>query len=106
MEHGFSKAFFVKRTMRGDHRAAAAVGVRLSVADKLGSAAAAILVTWNMGVYELAARIPGLRRVADRRLARKLIQQLACYGHAEFRTNAEAYRPVELDKSAAKSQAA
>ena len=94
MERGLSKTFFVKRTMRGDRRAAAAVGVRLSAADKLASAVAAIVVAWNMNVYELAARIPAVRGAADRRLVRKLTRQLARYGHAEFRTNPEKYRPV------------
>jgi hypothetical protein len=104
MEHGFSKSFFVKRTMRGDRRAAAAAGVRLSLADRLGAAAAALVIAWNMSIFDLAVRISGVRGVADRILTRKLILQLACYGHAEFRTNADAYRPVAAAKSESPSK--
>jgi hypothetical protein len=94
MERGFSKLFFVTKSMRGDNHAAARVGVRLGVADYLGAAAAAILITSRMTVYTIAAHVPVVSRVADRSLVRKLIRQLAGYGHAEFRTNADAYRPA------------
>jgi len=94
MEHGFSKLFFVKRSMRGDRRAAAAVGVQLRLADYLGAATAALVIASTMGPYAIAARIPGLRGHADRALVNKLTRQLARYGHAEFRTNADAYRPA------------
>jgi hypothetical protein len=94
MERGFSKLFFVTRSMRGDKRAAAGVGVRLGLADYLGAAAAAILITSRMTVYTIAAHIPVVKEVADRSLVRKLTGQLARYGHAEFRTNADAYHPA------------
>jgi hypothetical protein len=94
MERGFSKLFFVTRSMRGDKRAAAGVGVRLGLADYLGAAAAAILITSRMTVYTIAAHIPVVKEVADRSLVRKLTRQLARYGHAEFRTNADGYHPA------------
>ena len=94
MERGFSKLFFVAKSMRGDKHAAAGVGVRLGVADYLGAAAAAILIASTMTTYALAARIPMISRSADRLLIRKLTKELARYGHAEFRTNADAYRPA------------
>jgi ER-bound oxygenase mpaB/B'/Rubber oxygenase, catalytic domain len=94
MERGFSKLFFVTRSMRGDKHAAVGVGVRLGLADYLGAAAAAILITSRMTVYTIAAHIPVVKGVADRSLVRKLTRQLARYGHAEFRTNADAYGPA------------
>ena len=94
MERGFSKLFFVTKSMRGDKRSAAGVGVRLGVADYLGAAAAAILIASRMTAYSIAARIPVISVVADRSLVRKLTRQLARYGHAEFRTNPDAYRPA------------
>jgi hypothetical protein len=72
----------------------------------VGAAAAALVIAWNMSIFDLAARIPGVRGVADRILTRKLILQLACYGHAEFRTNADAYRSVAAAKSASPSKVA
>jgi ER-bound oxygenase mpaB/B'/Rubber oxygenase, catalytic domain len=94
MERGFSKLFFVTKSMQGDKHAAASVGVRLGLVDHLGAAAAAILITSRMSLYTIAAHIPVVRGVADRSLVRKLTRQLARYGHAEFRTNADAYRPA------------
>src|ERR1700685_1330671 len=44
IERGFSKLFFVTRSMRGDKHAAVGVGVRLGLADYLGAAAAAIVI--------------------------------------------------------------
>ncbi|HTY50577.1 MAG TPA: hypothetical protein VMB48_12885 [Steroidobacteraceae bacterium] len=94
MERGSSKLFFVARSMRGDRHAAADVGVRLGPADYLGAAAAGISMISRMSAYTVAAHIPGIRRAADRSLVRKLARLLAQYGHAEFMTNAEAYRPA------------
>src|ERR1700691_2123334 len=94
MEHGFAKLFFVTKSMRGDKHAASGVGVRLGLADYMGAAAAAIVIASRMTAYSIAARIPAISGVADRSLVRKLTAQLARYGHAEFRTNADAYRPA------------
>jgi hypothetical protein len=44
--------------------------------------------------YAIVAHIPVISGVAERSLVRKLTRQLARYGHAEFRTNAGAYRPA------------
>src|SRR6202167_3179621 len=94
MERGFAKLFFVAHSMRGNKHAATEVGVRLGMADYCGAAAAAILMTSRMTAYAIAARIPLVKEVADRSLVRKLTRQLARYGHAEFRTNADAYHPA------------
>src|ERR1700691_5268567 len=94
MERGFSKLFFVTRSMRGDKHAAAGVGVRLGLADYLGAAAVAMLITSMMTIHATHAQIRVVRDVADRALVRKLTHQLARYGHAEFRTNGHAYRPA------------
>jgi hypothetical protein len=74
--------------------AAAGVGVRLGLADYVGAAAAAILISSWVTAYAIAARTPVISGVADRALVRKLTKQLACYGHPEFTTNADAYRPA------------
>ncbi|MEI9985738.1 MAG: hypothetical protein WDN69_22690 [Aliidongia sp.] len=94
LEVGFAKLFFVRNFMRGDKKAAADVGVRLSLADYIGAATATLLITSRMAAYGLAARVPFLDDLADRALVRKLTKQLARYGDAEFTTNAEAYRPA------------
>ena len=93
LERGFAKCYFVMNFMRGDKQAAAKVGVQVGLADYVGAAAAGILIVSRMAAYTIAARIPVIRDAADRSLVRKLTKQLARYGHAEFTTNAETYRP-------------
>jgi len=93
LERGFAKVFFVANFMRGDKDAAAAVGVRLRPADHLRAVAARLLIAARMTAYAIAARIPVVNAAADRVLVRKLTRQLARYGHAEFTTDADKYRP-------------
>ncbi len=69
-------------------------GVQVGLADYIGAAAAVILIAARMTTYGIAARIPVISQAADRSLVRKLAKQLARYGHAEFTTNADAYRPA------------
>src|ERR1700728_1067365 len=64
MERGFSKLFFVRKSMRGDKHAAAGVGVRLGAADYLGAAAAAFLITARMTVYTIATHLTVVSAVA------------------------------------------
>lgn len=94
LERGFAKVYFVANFMRGDKHAAAEVGVRIGVVDYISAAAAGILIAARMTAYAIAARLPVIRRAADRALVRRLTGQLARYGHAEFTTNADQYRPA------------
>jgi hypothetical protein len=94
LERGFAKAFFVANFARGDKRLAARVGVQLGWSDYAAAATATVLIASRMAAYAFAARLPILRDIADRALVRKLGKQLAAYGHAEFTTNAEQYRPA------------
>jgi hypothetical protein len=92
IERGFAKVCFVPKFLRGGKNAA--FGVPVGLADYVGAAAAFVLIAVRMTAYSIAERIPVIGRAADRSLVRKLTRQLARYGHAEFTTNAETYRPV------------
>lgn len=94
LERGFGKMFFIATSMRGDKRAAAEFGVKLGLSDYFGAAVAAVLINSQMTAYATAARIPAIRDAADRSLVRKLTRLLASYGHAEFTTHADTYRPA------------
>jgi hypothetical protein len=48
----------------------------------------------RMAPYSIAARIPVVSDAADSLLVRKLRRQLVRYGHAEFTTNSDTYRPA------------
>lgn len=92
-ERAFAKLFFVKSFMGNDKTKAASIGVDLTSRDVVLAAIAGIFIYARMRLYALAAHIPGVREIADRRLVAKLKTQLADYGHAEFTTDAEQYRP-------------
>ncbi len=94
LERGFAKVYFVTNLMRGGKSAAAKAGVEVGLADYIAAAAAGVLIASRMAVYAIAARIPMISDAADRSLVRKLTKQLKHYGHAEFTTNAETYRPA------------
>lgn len=99
-EKGFSKVFFVLAFLGGDRTKAAEMGVRLTVADYACFAACSVVVQLRMQAYDLAAKIPGLREAADRRLIAKIRRLLDGYGHAEFTTDAAKYRPAVVAKAA------
>ncbi len=94
LERGFAKVFFVTKLVRGGKSAAAKVGVQVGLSDYIAAAAAGAMIAATMAVYAIAARIPLISDAADRSLVRALTKQLARYGHAEFATNADTYRPV------------
>jgi hypothetical protein len=94
LERGFSKAFFVAKYMHGGRNAAANVGVQVGVSDYVAAAVAGVLITATMMPYAIASHIPGISDAADRSLVRHLTKLLARYGHAEFTTNADTYRPA------------
>jgi hypothetical protein len=94
LERGFAKVFFVTKLVRGGKSAAAKVGVQVGLSDYIAAAAAGAMIAATMAVYTIAARIPLISDAADRSLVRALTKQLARYGHAEFATNADTYRPV------------
>jgi hypothetical protein len=95
MERSFAKWFFCRNFVDGDRSAAARVGIDISLADYAWAGVTMLWIMSHVHGYLLAERIPVLRDIADERLVQKLKQQLASYGHAEFVTHAERYRPLQ-----------
>ncbi|MCC8963030.1 DUF2236 domain-containing protein [Bradyrhizobium sp. Pear76] len=100
-ERSFAKSFFLNAFLNGDKARAASIGVPITARDRALTALVGIFLFTRLAFYRLASRIPGLREVADRRLVRRIENLLKDYGHAEFTTDASAYRPAH--PSAAKS---
>ena len=100
LERSFSKLFFVRNFMSGDAAKAASIGVKVTRGDVARGALAGLYVYAKMRLYALAAHIPGLRGIADRRLVARLKAQLASYGHAEFTTDSSHYRPIVASAAA------
>lgn len=93
VERRFSKVFFLRNFMNGDREAARRMGVEIGPRDFMMFGLVALLVTSQLMAYRLARNVPGVSDLADRRLVGKLKKQLARYGHAEFTSDAEKYRP-------------
>jgi hypothetical protein len=96
MERGFAKLIFLRNFANNDRAEAASYGIHLTLVDYLWAAVTAVLVTSQMTTYGLAARVPIVRDIADERLVQKLHKLLESWGHAEYTTRSEAYRPVQL----------
>lgn len=91
-EMSFSKLFFLKSFLEGDEKKARDMGVYITPTDKLLAAIAGVFVFGRLFSYAMMRKIPLVRDWADRRLVRKIKNQLASYGHAEFTTDASQYR--------------
>lgn len=100
VEKSFSKVFFVRSFLKNDLAKAKSMGVTITAKDRLFFVGSAIFVGLRKKAYDIAATIPGLREAADRVLIRKIQRQLAAYGHAEFTSDASAYRPADMAKAA------
>lgn len=94
LERRFSRTIFVKFFLQGDNEAARKIGVPIGWKEYAVSALVAPMIAVQMASYGLALRVPGLRGVADRSLVRRIRKLLKRYGHAEFTTDAEAYKPA------------
>jgi hypothetical protein len=97
MEQSFAKLFFVQNFANRDRAAAARVGIDMHNSDYAWAGITLLWVTARIQLFELAARVPVVKDRADRYLVDKLLQLLEQYGHPEYSSHAEAYRPVQLE---------
>jgi hypothetical protein len=95
MERSFAKLFFVQNFVDGDRRAAARVGIELSPVDYALAMGTMVWIMGHVHAYGFAERIPIVRGIADQHLVKKLRKQLERYGHAEYTTHGEHYRPAQ-----------
>jgi hypothetical protein len=93
MERSFAKLFFMRNFVDGDRRAAARVGIDITPVDYAWAVATGLWISSQVRAYSLAERIPIVRDLADERLVQKLHAQLERFGHAEYTTHGERYRP-------------
>ena len=101
IEKSFAKAFFLRQFLKGDQAAAQRMGVPVSGLDRAVFALVAVAVGLRMAAYRWASRTPLLRGAADAILVRKIRALLQRYGHAEFTSDAGAYRPTPGVRAAA-----
>ncbi len=92
LERGFSKFYFIQNFCEGEPERALKMGVEMSRSNKAAVPIAGAYIFSRLALYEAALKIPGLRGIADRRLMKKLAKLLDSYGHADFVTDANAYK--------------
>lgn len=101
VERGFSKVFFLRNFMNNDMAAARRMGVEIGPRDFALFGLVALIVTSQLMAYRAARQVPVLSSLADAHLTAKLRRQLKRYGHAEFTSDAEKYRPAGAKAAAA-----
>lgn len=94
LSYSFGKRFFLAEYAGGDPARAAFFGIRITPRDRILIPLTMTLIGTRMLAYGIAQKIPGLSKVADRRLVFRMKRHLARFGHAEFVSDAEAYRPA------------
>ena len=95
LEQRLARLVLVKHFLGGNAQLAREIGVPVQPLDYLVAGVLFPVIALKMGVYSLALKVPGLQGPIDRHLVTKLRRLLKRYGHAEFTTNAEAYRPAK-----------
>jgi hypothetical protein len=93
-EKSFAKLYFLINFCDGKVARAAEMGVPITGGDRVRAIVIALLVNLRMKSHALAQKLPGLAGMSDRRLVAKIARLLESYGHAEFTTDAAAYRPA------------
>ena len=94
LEKRLARLVLVKHFLNGDSDRAREIGVPVGASEYAVAAVLFPYIAAKMALYRFALSVPGLRKMADRRLTARIRRLLKRYGHAEFTSNAEAYRPA------------
>lgn len=94
LEKRLARLVLVKHFLGGDSQIAREIGVPVGPLDYAVAMVLFPYISAKMALYRFALSVPGLRGLADRRLTARIRRLLKRYGHAEFTTDAEAYRPA------------
>ena len=96
LEPSFAKLFCKRHFLANDPERAQQIGIILQPSDYVRAGIAMLMTAIQITAYRIALLIPGLDRLADRSLVRKIKRLLMHYGHADFTTDAETYRPARV----------
>ncbi|KCZ54869.1 hypothetical protein HY29_13160 [Hyphomonas beringensis] len=94
LERRLARLVLVKQFLGGDSKVAREMGVPVQPLDYVIATVLFPYIAMKMGLYKAARSIPGVRGLMERHLTAKIHRLLKRYGHAEFTSDAEAYRPA------------
>ncbi len=100
IEKRFARVVFLKFFLNGDKQAAEDMGVHIGPLDYASALLVMPLMNLQTAWFNLLWKVPALRGWADRQLVRRVRKLLDRYGHAEFTTDADAYRQAHSQPSA------
>ncbi|HPF23111.1 MAG: oxygenase MpaB family protein [Hyphomonas sp.] len=95
IERRLARLVLVQHFLGGNAQMARDIGVPVQPLDYVVAGVMFPLIAVRMAIYSAALSVPGLRGLVDRHLVAKIRRLLKRYGHAEFTTDAEAYRPAK-----------
>ncbi len=103
LERRLARLVLVKHFLAGNSQMARDIGVPVQPLDYAIAAVLFPYITAKMALYNAALSVPSLRGPVDRHLTAKLRRLLKRYGHAEFTSDAESYRPAVPAEAAARA---
>jgi hypothetical protein len=92
LERRLARLVLVQHFLGGNSQMARDIGVPVGPLDYAVAGVLFPMIAAKMAIYSTALKVPGLRGLVDRHLVAKLRRLLVRYGHAEFTTDASAYR--------------
>jgi hypothetical protein len=96
LEPSFAKLFCNRNFLPKNPARAQQIGIALAPLDYVRAGMAMLLILIQVVSYRIALLLPGLSKLADRSLVRKIKRLLAHYGHADFTTDADQYQPARV----------
>lgn len=100
IERRFSKIFFLLSFLGKDAKKAEAMGVKIGALDWATFISCGLFIGVRKLVYSAACAIPGVNKVADRMLVKKIERLLESYGHPAHTTDASQYKPAMVRQAA------
>jgi hypothetical protein len=98
-EPSFAKLFCARNFLSKDPDRARQAGITLTSLDYARASVAGLMIAIQMAGYQIALQLPLLGALADRALIRKINRLLTHYGHADFTSDADAYRPAQATEA-------
>jgi hypothetical protein len=94
LEPSFAKLFCTGNFLSKDPQRAVQIGIAPKPLDYVLAGIATVLMAAQIAAYAIALRLPWLGQRADQSLVAKINRLLTHYGHADFTTDADVYRPA------------
>ena len=104
VERRIARVIFVQHFLGGDQQASRDMGIDIKWSDYALAALLMPTIAAKTAIYRQALKSPVLGKWADDRLTRRIHKLLHRYGHAEFKSDASAYKPTMQQRADGQAQ--